>query len=245
MGIICVSNQKGGSGKTTAAVNLSAIWGLKKKVLLVDLDPQGNAGQGLGMLQPIKTISDVLEGNCAAEDAIFNTAFKVDVLPSNISLAVTSKTIQVTKLREVLRPLQDIYDVIVIDCPPMLSELTLAALISAECVLIPFKTGIYGLAGLQQLTDTIAAVRREGHNPGLKILGIFHNEANVRTRLFRIIDEQLQRNYASLVLQTVIPASVKYVEASLVGEPINVYDKKAAKVFIELAREVMQKWQIN
>jgi chromosome partitioning protein len=242
MGIICLANQKGGSGKTTAAVNLSAIWGQKGKVLLVDIDPQGNAGQGLGIMQSDLTINEVIQSQCPVQDAIISTSFNVDVLPSNISLAVTSKAMDTNILKMILRPLQDEYATIVIDCPPILNELTLSALMVAERVLIPFKTGIYGLAGLQQLTDTMAAVRREGHNPGLKLLGIFHSEANPRTRLFKIINEQLQAGYGRLVLNTIIPASIKYVEAPLVGEPINIYDKKAARPYIELAQEVMEKW---
>lgn len=247
MGILCIASQKGGTGKTTSAINLSAIWAEKKNTLLVDLDPQGNAGSGLRIDNANITITSVLKGDLLVREAIIKTHFnKLSVLPSNVSLSdLDSKELNVNKLKETLRPLQDDYPNIIIDCPPSLGELSLSALIAADSVLIPFKPSLYSLDGLEQLTDTIKAVRRTGFNPNLKIIGIFFNEINTRTRLFKLIKEPIQQAYANLLLKTVIRPTVKLAEAPLVGEPISIYNKKAAKDYINLAKEVMKKWQTS
>lgn len=245
MGILCIASQKGGVGKTTAAVNLAGIYAQKKKVLLVDCDPQGNISTGLGVPEQELTLKEVLTSDILPTDAILNTQFKFDLLPSDISLAEIQNGLNTNRLRAILTPLRDVYDLIIIDCPPNLGTLTIAPLIACDAVLIPLKPSAYGLEGLIQIMDTISTLRRQGFNPSIKILGIFYNEINVRTKAFKLIDRHVQEQFKSLILKTVIRPNVKLVEAPLVGEPINIYDKRASRDYIDLAKEVMQRWRIS
>ena len=245
MVIIAFASQKGGTGKTTSAVNLSAIWAKKYKTLLVDCDPQGNAKSGVGIKDYDSfTLADVLEGKCNAAEAIANTDFNLSIIPSNVSLSELERELNTNKLRSVLRPLETEFELIVIDCPPSLGKLTASALVACtDGVLIPFKPGQYGVEGLQQLMLNIVTVRRSGANPALKLLGIFYNEINPRTNLLKVIDSQIRPAYGQYILQTVIRPAVKIAEAQVAGKPISAYNKHDSRDYIKLAKEVENKWQ--
>lgn len=245
MGIISLNSLKGGTGKTSAAINLAAIWNEKQKTLLVDLDPQANAGTGLGIVRPSVSITDVLIGQCEAQEAIIATPY-VDVLPSDISLAqLDGEDLGGgNRLKQIIRPLQDEYDLIVIDCPPSLGLLSVSALLAADAVIAPTMPSVYDYDGLDKLiVETIPEIRRAGLNPGLKMLGIFYSNANTRTKLFKTVDEYMQEQYDGLLFKTIIRPAVKVGEAALFGKPVMAYHRAAAKDYFTLSREVLKRWQ--
>ena len=240
--ILCVAAHKGGVGKTTCAVNLSALWAQKKKVLLANVDPQGNAGRGLGVNKDkvSLTLTDVLEDDVPVRNAIIKAECGISFLPSNESLA---QVVNANKLRKVLAPLRKEYDAIVIDCPPAIGSLTVQSLIAADQVLIPFRPGPYEWDGLQQIIGTIGTIKRSGANPNLRVLGIFYTEADIRTKLFKSLDKTMQKSsYGKLLFKTVIRSAVKVSEAPFYGQPIHLYNKKAAGDYIKLSKEVLERW---
>lgn len=249
MRVLAVASQKGGVGKTTTAVNLAALWAADARVLLIDMDPQGNATEGVGVAEGdlVQTVAEVLTGECTVSDALIDTGFgNLSLLPADVGLArLEAEDIPVTALTEALQPLAGAYDMAVIDCPPSLGRLTLNALAAAERILIPIKAGRFSLKGLQQLLDAAESLRLRRVNPRLRALGVFMNEAQPNTNLYRTVEDALTRSYGALMLDAFVPVNVRLGEAQIVGEPISAYDPNAtgADAFGRLAKEVLTKWQ--
>ena len=248
--ILAIANQKGGVGKTTTAINLSAsLASLDKKILLVDCDPQGNATSGLGISKSTiqTTIYDILINNVDAKYSLQITPYGVTVLPSSISLAgaeveLVSQIARENKLRTALDKLRDDYDYILIDCPPSLGLLTVNALNAANSVIIPIQCEFYALEGVTQLLNTIEIVRNN-LNPLLAIEGIIMTMFDSRTRLSRQVVEEVYSNFGGLLYETLIPRSVKLAESPSYGKPVLAYDKnsRSAEVYVNLAREVLER----
>lgn len=248
--ILAIANQKGGVGKTTTAINLSAsMASLGKKILLVDCDPQGNATSGLGISKSTiqTTVYDVLINNVDAKYSLQITPYGVTVLPSSINLAgaeveLVSQIARENKLRGALDKIRDDYDYILIDCPPSLGLLTVNALNAANSVIIPIQCEFYALEGVTQLLNTIEIVR-SNLNPLLAIEGIIMTMFDSRTRLSRQVVEEVYSNFGGLLYETLIPRSVKLAESPSYGKPVLAYDKnsRSAEVYVNLAREVLER----
>ena len=248
--IIAIANQKGGVGKTTTTVNLSA--GLAEhgnKVLLVDCDPQGNATSGLGINKSTiqKTIYDILINNTEAKYALQMTNYGVTVLPSNINLAgaeveLVAAIARESKLRNALEPLRNDYDYILIDCPPSLELLTINSLAAANSIIIPIQCEFYALEGVTRLMNTIELVK-SSLNPLLAIEGVVMTMYDSRTRLSQQVVEEVKKNFGYLVYETLIPRSVRLSEAPSYGMPIIAYDRKSksAEVYLRIDEEVLDR----
>lgn len=245
--IVAISNQKGGVGKSTTAINLSACIAERlKKVLLVDLDPQGNATSGLGIDRNSAehTVYDLLTGECTPNDCIVRTEFgRLYVIPSNVDLAGAEIELMDSEKREfllkkALKPVKDDYDYIIIDCPPSLSLLTLNALCAADNVLIPVQCEYYALEGLTQLMKTINLVQ-ERLNPDLKVNGIVFTMYDARTNLSADVVENVKENMDVHIYKTLIPRNVRLAESPSYGMPIIRYDSHSsgAMRYREFARE--------
>ena len=248
--IICVANQKGGVGKTTTAVNLaSALAGIRKKVLLVDLDPQGNASMGCGIDKYELELSayEVLTGDTTLRAALQRSAEdQFDVLPSNTDLTAAevgliSMPLKEKRLDLALRPVIGEYDYCIIDCPPSLSMLTINALVASQGVLVPLQTEYYALEGLSGLLDTIERIRAQ-FNPLLGLEGILRTMHDPRNRLATEVSGQLIRHFGDKVFRTVIPRNVRVAEAPSHGQSVVLYDKysRGAVSYMALASEMLR-----
>ena len=248
--IIAVTNQKGGVGKTTTAVNLSALVAeAGKRVLIVDIDPQGNATSGLGKADTdSNTVYEVLMGDAPARDAIVETGFgALHLMPTAIELAGAEIELvavegRETLLKKALEPLRDDYDFIFIDCPPSLSLLTLNALTAADSVLIPIQCEYYALEGVGQLVNTIKLMRMK-LNPELKVEGILLTMYDARTNLCAQVAQEVRNHFSDEAFDTVIPRNVRLSEAPSYGLPIHLYDARCAgtQAYRELAAELIER----
>lgn len=246
--IIAIANQKGGVGKTTTAVNLGACLAqLGKRVLVIDIDPQGNTTSGLGIDKRHieRSVYDVLVDGVTAVEAVVPTQVKgLRALPSTIDLAgaeieLVPAISRETKLKRALEPLRASYDFMLIDCPPSLGLLTINALTAADSVLIPIQCEYYALEGLSQLTNTIRLVQGS-LNPALELEGVVLTMFDGRTNLSIQVVEEVKRYFRDKVYRTIITRNVRLSEAPSHGKPITIYDPKSrgADLYMELAKEV-------
>lgn len=249
--IIAVANQKGGVGKTTTAINLSScLASLGKKVLAIDMDPQGNMTSGLGIdkNEVEYTVYELILGQVGIENVICKDALEnLDVLPTNINLSAAEiELIGVEEKEFIIRKEVDKvkkkYDFIVIDCPPSLSMLTINAMTTADSVLVPIQCEYYALEGLSQLIHTIDLVK-ERLNPELKIEGVVFTMYDARTNLSLQVVENVKDNLQQTIYKTIIPRNIRLAEAPSHGLPINLYDPKSsgAESYMLLAEEVINK----
>lgn len=248
--VIAIANQKGGVGKTTTSINLSACLADKgKKVLVIDTDPQGNTTSGFGIdkNELDNTIYELILGECSIRDCIIrNVIENVSVLPSNVNLAAAEiELIGVEKKEYILKNevdwVKDRYDFIIIDCPPSLSLLTVNAMTTADAVLVPIQCEYYALEGLSQLIHTINLVK-ERLNPDLDMDGVVFTMYDSRTNLSAQVVENVKSHLSQKVYGTLIPRNIRLAEAPSYGKPINMYDAKSAgsESYMSLADEVIR-----
>ena len=251
--IIAIANQKGGVGKTTTAINLSACLAEKgQKVLAIDMDPQGNMSSGLGLDKNSveKTIYDLIIGESEVEEVLQKNALEnLDILPANVDLSAAEiELIGIDEkeyiVKKAIEKIKDAYDYVIIDCPPSLSMLTINAMTTADTVLVPIQCEYYALEGLSQLIHTGELVK-ERLNPVLEIEGVVFTMYDARTNLSLQVVENVKDNLQQNIYKTIIPRNIRLAEAPSYGMPINQYDAKSAGAdsYRRLADEVMNRGQ--
>ena len=249
--IIAFANQKGGVGKTTTAINIGAsLAATKRRVLLVDLDPQGNAGTGLGFVRAAhrQSVYGPIMGTAAAADNILTTAVpNMHIMPSTIALSGAEVELldidgREYRLRDALAPIADYYDYILLDCPPALGYLTLNAMTAADSVIIPMQCEFYALEGLQHLTNNIAAIKRKW-NPDLSVLGILFTMYDKRYGQTHQVEQNVRDAFGDAVFTTTVPRNVRVSEAPSHGKPALFYDfnSSGAQAYLRVATEIIEK----
>ena len=253
MRCIAIANQKGGVGKTTTAVNLAAsLQALKKRVLLVDLDPQGNAtiGCGIRLASEQLTVCDFLLGQADLNQVLCGSQQGLDVLPANQNLTVAEVTLLKHSKKELclknrLTPQASVYDYVILDCPPALNVLTLNALMASDAVLIPVQCEYYALEGLASLLKTIDHIRQTAH-PTLAIEGVLRTMYDGRNRLSVDVSNQLKKHFQGSLYETVIPRNVRLAEAPSYGKAALSYDQRSqgAVAYLALAAEFLSRQKV-
>lgn len=249
--IICIANQKGGVGKTTTAVNLGASLAVaEKRTLLVDMDPQGNAGSGVGIEKSSlnENVYHALINDIDPKTAVKKTILPaLDILPATDDLAgaeleLVSLPDRERRLSRVLASFEDDYEYILIDCPPSLGLLTLNAMVAAKSVLVPLQCEFYAMEGLSKILKTIRLVRK-GLNPSLGIEGILLTMFDGRNNLSRQVSDEIRQHFGDSTFKTVIPRNVRLSEAPSHGKPILLYDitSRGAASYLELAKELIER----
>ncbi|MCL2017961.1 MAG: ParA family protein [Alphaproteobacteria bacterium] len=248
--VIAFANQKGGVGKTTTAINIGAsLAAIKRRVLLIDLDPQGNAGTGLGFVRAAhkQSIYPVIMGLGAAADNILSTAIAgMHIMPSSPQLSGAEVELldmenREYRLRDALESIMDHYDYVLLDCPPALGFLTLNALTTADSLIVPLQCEFFALEGVQHLVNTIGEVQKKW-NPGLGILGVLLTMYDRRNSLSKAIDQDVRATFGDKVFQTVVPRNVRVSEAPSHGQPALFYDfnSPGAQAYLRLATEIVE-----
>jgi len=253
--IIAIANQKGGVGKTTTAINLSACLAeAGQKVLAVDFDPQGNATSGLGFEKGYldKTVYEMMIGEIRIQDCLIRDVQEnLDVLPSDVNLAGAEiELLDVPKkesiLKKELEKIQEEYDFIIVDCPPSLSLLTINALVAADTVIVPIQCEYYALEGLSQILQTVDLVKKK-LNPKLELEGVVFTMYDARTNLSLEVVENVKHHLNRSIYKTIIPRNVRLAEAPSHGMPINLYDSRStgAESYRMLAAEVISRGEVS
>ena len=249
--IIAIANQKGGVGKTTTAINLSScLADAGKKVLLVDIDPQGNATSGVGIMKQTleNTVYELFIGECTFSECLTDSAVdNLNVIPSNVNLSGAEIDLIGVENREyilknILDTIKDLYEYIIIDCPPSLNVLTVNAMVAADSVIVPIQCEYYALEGLNQVLKTVSLVKKK-LNPQLETEGVVFTMYDARTNLSLQVVESVKSNLNQNIYKTIIPRNVRLAEAPSHGMPINLYDSRStgAESYRLLAAEVMSR----